>query len=89
MSTATVEKAGRRAFLEGRQHGVGGSDAAAIVGIDPNKFVWDVWDEKVLDVRPDLGDDRPDSDRVDERRALQDQRRREENRRQLSHANIG
>ena len=56
MSTATVErgarrKAERRAFLEGRQHGVGGSDAAAIVGKDPDKFVWDVWDEKVLDIK--------------------------------------
>ena len=56
VSTATVErgarrKAERRAFLEGRQHGVGGSDAAAIVGKDPDKFVWDVWDEKVLDIK--------------------------------------
>lgn len=39
---------------EARRAGVGGSDAGAIVGIDPYRTIWDVWESKVLPPKPDV-----------------------------------
>lgn len=37
---------------EARRGGVGGSDVGAIVGVDPYRTVWDVWQSKVLAPKP-------------------------------------
>lgn len=36
----------RKAWLEARQKGIGGSDAAAIVGLSPNKTAFSLWADK-------------------------------------------
>jgi putative phage-type endonuclease len=44
----------RKAWLQERQKGIGGSDVAAILGLDGyGRQPWDVWDEKVLPVEGD------------------------------------
>ncbi len=51
----------RRAFLLGRMAGIGGSDVGALIGVDENKTIWEVWRSKVLeptdaDVESESGD---------------------------------
>ena len=51
MSTITEINPERKAWLEARRSGIGGSDAAAILGLDPFRSPMSVWVSKV---RPDL-----------------------------------
>jgi len=37
----------RAAWLEGRRHGIGGSDVAAVLGLNPWKTPLDVWNDKL------------------------------------------
>jgi putative phage-type endonuclease len=48
----------RKAWLRWRRQGIGGSDAAAIVGLDPFKSAMSVWLSKVTDVGDDSEEDR-------------------------------
>jgi len=47
----------RAAFHERRRHGIGGSDAAAVVGVSPWRGPLDVWSEKVGLVEPEERDE--------------------------------
>jgi len=38
--------------LEERRKGVGGSDVGALLGLDPYRTIWDVWESKVLPPKP-------------------------------------
>jgi putative phage-type endonuclease len=49
----------RKLWLQTRRTGIGGSDAAAILGLSPWKSAMDVW----LDKRGLTGDERPDPDK--------------------------
>jgi putative phage-type endonuclease len=46
----------RRAFLEGRQKGIGGSDVAPILGLSPWASPIDVWESKVNPIKEDDGE---------------------------------
>lgn len=38
-------------WLQLRKNGIGGSDAAVILGISPTKSTWELWNEKVKNIR--------------------------------------
>lgn len=48
---------GREEWLEARSHYIGGSDASAVIGLNPYKTNLELWEEKVGLVQPeDIGD---------------------------------
>lgn len=47
----------RDGWLKSRMRGLGGSDAAAVLGEDPNKSAIDVWTERAIGPDPDLSQD--------------------------------
>ena len=53
MTSATMVESGRAAWLEERRSGIGGSDAAAVMGVDPWKDALTVWSHKVGLLEPD------------------------------------
>ena len=38
-------------WLQLRKRGIGGSDAAVILGISPFKSTWELWNEKVKEIQ--------------------------------------
>lgn len=51
--TALALPKDREAWLEERRRGIGGSDAAAVVGLDPYKSAFRLWLEKTGQVKPE------------------------------------
>lgn len=65
--TASIPYTDRASWFEARRQGIGGSDAAAILGVSRWRTPVDVWEDKVLDTP-----DRPPSVRMDWGRRLED-----------------
>lgn len=49
----------RNAWLEARAHYIGGSDAAAVLGLNPYKSNFELWQEKTCLVQPEDISDKP------------------------------
>ena len=61
MSTSytVIDLQGHEEWLKGRQKGLGGSDAASVIGVNPFKSNVRLWEEKTGAVDPDDISDRP------------------------------
>ena len=52
----------RDAWIKSRMRGLGGSDAAAVLGEDPHKAPIDVWLERTMGPNPNLDSERSIAD---------------------------
>lgn len=70
MTTQTVEKTEREAWLEARKGAIGASEVAAILGISPFSGPWEVWADKTNRLNPWGGNDATRAGQVFERAVL-------------------